>query len=684
MNEEEKGEVVLESQGASLKKNGSLRLRRKSRQLTESLAYYKETSPSLLNAIYKLQKDLDDSGPPIEDTIEDTIEATSSSSWDLDSCGLSDVDNGLADLKKELENISLPKATSNMGGVKKTDQRRGGLTRGGYSFIKRQSVRNIVKGLDDIDMSMDDILEEPSKQSSSKMWDSGFSAATDERSNDGLRELQAELENVSLPKEKSMEDESMKGIAEEPSTQLSSKMWESDSSTVSDDGLEDLKDLTAELENASLPQKNSIKNNINKVTPAASESKSMDDNKGNADLVSPSPPPRRNSLQRGLSFIKQNSFFNLMNNLEDTFQHSMDDTAEDKSHSSEAEMDPDPDSDLADLERELNNASETKENEPKSQDSSTPHMSRKLSFIRRGSIRNSFRNLEDGLNNFVADMSDSSKHSLSESRDPDPVDGLEVLKRELESVPSSLEFKTDSNGDGIGGEIPNKLVEPSLPTKSNRINNVTTVTSEHKNQLENTSVATKSIKAFNLKAQQNNLNQSKRDNEKVSRGAAMEVPKRQPQQKDILQERNMALKNQVRAERNKSKKLQEKLNKMKEFSLNETDINYKKFFTAIPYESYGKRSWILRLFGGIFLAILLSKCSPVMTSVSSPSNRTTSTTFGGVKVLPSKTNISDHKYVKQALMEAKVIYAETQDFEKSLMEDQLVLDSLTKILRSAK
>ena len=97
---------------------------------------------------------------------------------------------------------------------------------------------------------------------------------------------------------------------------------------------------------------------------------------------------------------EEQEFFSLVNNIENVLENSMDDISEDSGSLSiepDSEMDPNFDSNLDHLERELNDARilqadlEARESEPKFQDSSNDasgsrRPKRGLSFIRRNSF----------------------------------------------------------------------------------------------------------------------------------------------------------------------------------------------------------------------------------------------------------------------------------------------------------
>jgi len=131
---------------------------------------------------------------------------SSSKMWDT---GMTDDDDDMEEFRREMEMAGSykPEPEQELRTVSEDDDDNSnvpqaapppsrGLDRG-FSFIKGKSLRNIAKGMDDFENSIDDITDGffDSDPSSSKMWESGM---TDD--DDGMEKLQREMEMTeSLP-----------------------------------------------------------------------------------------------------------------------------------------------------------------------------------------------------------------------------------------------------------------------------------------------------------------------------------------------------------------------------------------------------------------------------------------------------------------------------------------------------
>merc|ERR1740124_1394806 len=199
-----------------------------------------------------------------------------------------------------------------------------------------------------------DISEEPSNRQppnrqllSTRVWESEM----DFDANDGLEELQSELEEADPLQEESIEDS-----LDEGKSATSQQVWEPEMVTDVNDGLEILR---SELEGADPLQEEFIKDSSDEANPATSqkeiiskprrvsehtgsfpgnskilhtvskenEIESQGDDNSNLVTCSSSRP----TLNKGFSFIKQQSLFNLLSRMY-ALGDSIDDTSEERSN----------------------------------------------------------------------------------------------------------------------------------------------------------------------------------------------------------------------------------------------------------------------------------------------------------------------------------------------------------------
>ena len=171
------------------------------------------------------------------------------------------------------------------------------------------------------------------------------------------------------------------------------------------------------------------------------------------------------------------------------------------------------------------------------------------------------------------------------------------------------------------------------------------------------------------------------------------VPQYQ-QMLQVLQERNNAINGQldeIREERNRLKERQDEVTTIEEeHTSDRIHIRYLKWVAYILDRSYDKRKWILWLCGCIFLVILLLTSLPVGASILSLFKGRNSTMLVGDNTFPSEITAleergvlhdSELKDAKQALIQVKIILTETQELVSKFMEDQLVMDSIVHILQ---
>jgi len=162
----------------------------------------------------------------------------------------------------------------------------------------------------------------------------------------------------------------------------------------------------------------------------------------------------------------------------------------------------------------------------------------------------------------------------------------------------------------------------------------------------------------------------------------------------VLTEKNNALIDDlsvVTSERNQLKERQDGAMLKGKLMLDGKDVNSQKWVTDVPDKSYSKRKRILWLFYGIFLAILLLGFSPVVAPIFSLFKRRINSILVSDEALPSKITISGKREVfhdselknaRQALIQAKILLAETHEIASKFMEEQLVMDNVIQILRS--
>jgi len=226
----------------------------------------------------------------------------------------------------------------------------------GFSFIKQESLFNLVSSIDALEDSMDDTSKEPSNNiseesnhrrppnrqlPSSRVLESEMDFDCD----DGLEELRRELEGADLLQEESIDEGKLEASQQE--TLSSPRRVSEHTGSI--------------LENSKMMQ----------TVSEESETESQGDATSNLPIC-PSSRPR---LKKGFSFIKQESLFNLVSSI-DALEDSMDDTSKEPSNNIseesnhrrppnrqlpssrvlESEMDFDCDDGLEELRRELEGA----------------------------------------------------------------------------------------------------------------------------------------------------------------------------------------------------------------------------------------------------------------------------------------------------------------------------------------
>merc|ERR1740124_177396 len=625
-------------------------------RLNPGLSFIKQASLyGLVNRMVALEDSIDDTSKESSNDISEqpsheppiTQQPSSSRMWESAN---SDIDyDGTEELQRELEGVDpLQKSQRNdTSNLTKGPTSRPRLNQG-LSFIKQESLFNLVSRMDALEDSMNDTSEEPSNDrrppirqlSSSQMWESETDFDCDD-GDDGLDGLQSELEGADPFQAESIEDSIDEVNPEALQQETLSKPRQVSKHT---------------LQNGKRTSNSAQKLNPTELQIVSEESEIESESNDTMNLTKGS--TSRPRLNQGLSFIKQESLFNLVSRM-DALEDSMNDTSEEPSNDRRPPIRQLSASQMCESEtQKLQSVSGKSEIELESDDASDlvivtplrPSLNTAFSFMKKASLSNLMSRMgtaKDTINDTSKELSNDISKKASYRRPPS--------KQLLSSRMWESETDFDCN-DGLQG-----LQKELEGADTLQIELCASGVERDDTRIRNSGVAGESTSQV-----------------KKSRT----VP--QHQLVEVLTEKNNALIDDlsvVTSERNQLKERQDGAMLKGKLMLDGKDVNSQKWVTDVPDKSYSKRKRILWLFYGIFLAILLLGVSPVVAPIFSLFKRRINSILVSDEALPSKITISGKREVfhdselknaKQALIQAKILLAETHEIASKFMEEQLV------------